>query len=203
MNIEGKKEKVDRTHVIINPVSAGGKTGAKQPEILSALDRRIGKGYSLCVTSRPLEAGFSARNAIMDGSKLIIAIGGDGTIQETVNGFYSDGRLINPSCQLGIIDSGTGHGFAQSLDLPAGLDEQLEVIQRGETRSIDIGRATFSGDYGERREHYFVNECQAGSEEKSSSSSGRNTKGWEDLWLLARSPSCRHCVIPAKQCQSK
>ncbi len=162
MNIESKKGKIERTHVIINPVSAGGKTGARQSEILSALDRKIGNRYSLCVTSRPLEAGFSARNAIMDGSELIITIGGDGTIQETVNGFFSDGRLINPSCHLGIIDSGTGHGFAQSLGLPAGLDEQLEAIHRGEIRSIDLGRATFSGDYGERREHYFVNECQAG-----------------------------------------
>ncbi len=162
MNFEIKKEKSKRVHVIINPVSAGGKTGVRQLEFLKALDRRLGEGYSLCVTSEPLEACSSARKAILDGSELVITVGGDGTIQETVNGFFSNGNLINPSCQLGIIDSGTGHGFAQSLGLPTGLEEQLEVIYRGQTQSIDLGKVIFSDENGQRREHYFMNECQAG-----------------------------------------
>ena len=162
MNFEVKKEKSKGVHVIINPVSAGGKTGARQAEILNALERRLGKGYSLCVTSEPLEASFSARKAIIDGSELIITIGGDGTIQETVNGFFSNGNLINPSCQLGIIDSGTGHGFAQSLGLPTELEEQLEVIHSGQTQFIDLGKVIFSEKNGRSKEHFFINECQAG-----------------------------------------
>jgi diacylglycerol kinase (ATP) len=162
MEFVTKREKSMRMHVIINPVSSGGKTGARQWEILSALERKLGSVYSLCVTSEPLEASFSARQAILDGSKLIIAIGGDGTIQETVNGFFSNGNVINPSCQLGIIDSGNGHGFAQSLGLPTGLGEQLEVIQKGQTQSIDLGKIVFSDEIGQPSEHYFINECQAG-----------------------------------------
>jgi len=162
MKHDAKKEKNKGVHVIINPVSAGGKTGARQAEILNALERKMGSEYSLCVTGEPLEAGFSARKAILEGNELIITIGGDGTIQETVNGFFSDGSLINPSCQLGIIDSGTGHGFAQSLGLPTGLEEQLEVIHRGRTHSIDLGRVVFSDKNSQPREHYFINECQAG-----------------------------------------
>ncbi len=162
MEFVTKKEKSMRVHVIINPVSSGGKTGARQWEILSALERKLGSAYSLCVTSEPLEASFSARQAILDGSELIITIGGDGTIQETVNGFFSNGNLLNPSCQLGIIDSGTGHGFAQSLGLPTGLGEQLEVIQRGQTQSIDLGKVVFSDEINQPSEHYFINECQAG-----------------------------------------
>jgi YegS/Rv2252/BmrU family lipid kinase len=153
MEFVANREKSMRVHVIINPVSSGGKTGARQWEILHALERKLGSEYSLCVTGEPLEACFSARQAILDGSKLIITIGGDGTIQETVNGFFSNGNIVNPSCQLGIIDSGTGHGFAQSLGLPTGLEEQLEVIQRGKAQSIDLGKIIF---------YYFINECQAG-----------------------------------------
>lgn len=149
-------------HVIINPASAGGKTGARQPEILSALEEKLGKEYSLCVTSEPLEASFSARKAVTDGSELIIAIGGDGTIQETVNGFFSNGNLINPSCQLGILDSGTGHGFAQSLGLPKELEEQLEIIHSGQTQVIDLGKVAFVDKNGKPRERFFINECQAG-----------------------------------------
>lgn len=162
MNFEIKKVKSKKVHVIINPVSAGGKTGARKLEILKALDRRLGKGYSFCVTSAPLEASSSARKAILDGSELVITVGGDGTIQETVNGFFSNGNLINPSCQLGIIDSGTGHGFTQSLGLPTGLEEQLEVIHTGQIQSIDLGKVIFSDKNGQRRERYFINECQAG-----------------------------------------
>ena len=162
MIFEMKKEKSKGVHVIINPVSGGGKTGAKQEEILNALERKLRNEYSLCVTSEPLEASSSARRAILDGSELIITIGGDGTIQETVNGFFSNGNLVNPSCQLGIIDSGTGHGFAQSLGLPTGLEQQLEVIHRGHTQSVDLGKVVFSDENGQQREHYFINECQAG-----------------------------------------
>jgi diacylglycerol kinase (ATP) len=162
MEFVTKRERSLRVHVIINPASSGGKTGAKQWEILNALDRKLGSAYSLCVTGEPLEACFSARQAILDGSKLIVTVGGDGTIQETVNGFFSNGKVINPSCQLGIIDSGTGHGFAQSLGLPTGLEEQLEVIQRGQTQSIDLGKVVFSDEIGQPSEHYFINECQAG-----------------------------------------
>jgi YegS/Rv2252/BmrU family lipid kinase len=162
MDFIAKREKSMRVHVIINPVSSGGKTGARQWKILSALERKLGSAYSLCVTGEPLEACFSARQAILDGSKLIVSIGGDGTIQEIINGFFSNGNLVNPSCQLGIIDSGTGHGFSQSLGLPTGFEEQLEVIQRGKTRPIDLGKIVFSDESGRTREHYFMNECQAG-----------------------------------------
>lgn len=162
MKYDAKKEKSKGVHVIFNPVSAGGKTGARQAEILNALERKMGNGYSLCVTGEPLEASFSAKKAILEGSELIITIGGDGTIQETVNGFFSDGNIINPSCQLGIIDSGTGHGFVQSLGLPSGLEEQLEVIHRGQAQPIDLGKVVFSDKNGQPKEHYFINECQAG-----------------------------------------
>lgn len=151
-----------RTHVILNPASAGGKTGKRQAQILKALERRLGGNYSLCVTKEPLEAGVSARRAITEGSELIVTIGGDGTIQEAVNGFFSDGYLINPACQLGIINSGTGGGLAQSLGLPKTIEGQLEVICNGQSRPMDVGRVIFCHENGERMERFFVNECQAG-----------------------------------------
>jgi diacylglycerol kinase (ATP) len=165
MNTKNLKERTvssQKPHVIINPASAGGKTRRKQVQILQVIERNVGKRYSLCVTQRPFEASFSARRAITRGSELIITIGGDGTIQETVNGFFSNGCPINPACQLGIIDSGTGSGFAQSMGLPLSINEQLEIIFRGQTRSIDIGKAVFSDKNGKPRQRYFVNESQAG-----------------------------------------
>lgn len=160
--IKERKDSSQKIHVIINPASAGGKTGRRQRQILNALERKMGKGYSLYVTRNSLEASFSARKAINEGSELIIAIGGDGTIQETVNGFFSNGYPINPACQLGIINSGTGSGFAMSLGLPPTISEQLEIIFSGQKRFIDVGRVVFSNGNGRPREHFFVNESQAG-----------------------------------------
>jgi len=149
-------------HVIINPASASGRTGSRLSQIRHLLDRRLGAGYSLHVTSRPLEATLSARNAIHAGCDLIIAVGGDGTVQETVNGFFERGCMINPQCRLGIIGSGTGRGFCQSLGLPAALADQVEIACRGRERTIDIGRINFSGENGEKLSRYFANECQVG-----------------------------------------
>lgn len=151
-----------RTHVIINPASGGGKTGKRLGKILNVLEKEIGKKYSFFVTRKPLDASLSARRAINKGRELIIAIGGDGTIQETVNGFFSDGNPINPACQLGIINTGTGSGFAMSLGLPPAINDQIDAIFSGQKRFIDVGRAVFSNKNGRLKEHFFVNECQAG-----------------------------------------
>lgn len=152
----------EKTHLIINPSSAAGKTEKRQSQILAALQRHLGQTNSLCLTSRPGEATESAREAILAGSDLIIAVGGDGTIQETVNGFFSQGKLLRPGCQLGIINSGTGGGFVQSLGLPPDIESQCRVIGEGRTRLIDVGRAVFSDGKGAGLERLFINECQAG-----------------------------------------
>jgi diacylglycerol kinase (ATP) len=152
----------NKVHVIINPASAAGRTGARQKQIRQLLDRHLGGEYLLHVTALPLEATSLARNAIRGGCDLVIAVGGDGTIQETVNGFFADGRPINSQCRLGIIGSGTGLGFCQSLGLPETLAAQAELACRGGERIVDIGHVTFSDGTGQKLSRYFVNECQAG-----------------------------------------
>jgi diacylglycerol kinase (ATP) len=151
-----------RCHVILNPASGGGRAGREASRILAALRKSLGGGYTLYLTRKPLDATAIAREVILDGAELVAAVGGDGTIQEVVNGFFIDGRLINPDCQLGIINTGTGQGFAQSLGLPADIESQSEIVASGEARRLDIGRAVFGNGNGEPGFRYFVNECQAG-----------------------------------------
>lgn len=151
-----------KTHVIINPASGGGKTGKSLDNIIDDLDKFFGKKYSRFVTQKPFDAKFSAEQAILAGAQLIIAVGGDGTIQETVNGFFAGGVPINPDCLLGIISRGTGQGFARGLGLPRDQVRQLDIAAHGKCHSIDIGKIVFSSPKGEQKERYFVNECQAG-----------------------------------------
>lgn len=149
-------------HIILNPASAAGKTGRRRAEILALFERVVGGPYSLCVTRKPGEATDSAKQALSHGAGLIVAIGGDGTIQEVVNGFFQEGRLINPRASLGIVNAGTGHGFAQSLGLPLEIERQMQVVGGLSGRSIDVGRAWFTNGGTKPVERYFINECQAG-----------------------------------------
>jgi diacylglycerol kinase (ATP) len=149
-------------HVIFNPASSAGRTGRRRAEILAALERNLGPGFSLLVTERPNDATVSARQAALRRAALVVAVGGDGTVQEVVNGLMEAGEPLNPSLQLGLVSTGTGHGFAQSLGLPADLEAQCAAIASGPCRRIDIGRAVYADGDGRRLERCFVNECQAG-----------------------------------------
>ena len=151
-----------RTHIILNPTSGAGKTEAKSSEILRLIKHRVGESFSLHITRSSLDATHSAAEAIQRGCELLIAVGGDGTIQEVVNGFFSNGQLLNPDCKIGIINCGTGHGFAQSLGLPSSIESQVELLKRGQSRLIDVGRVKYRNDRGETCYRYFVNESQLG-----------------------------------------
>jgi diacylglycerol kinase (ATP) len=151
-----------RTHIILNPASRGGKTRAKGAEILRLIEHQLGDALSLHITQSRLDATHSAAEAIRQGCELIVTIGGDGTIQEVVNGFFSNGHLINPDCRLGIINCGTGHGFAQSLALPRSIESQVELLSRGRCRPVDLGRVRYQNERGKTCYRYFVNECQLG-----------------------------------------
>lgn len=150
------------THIVLNPASGAGKTRSRIPRILGLIDRSLGKSYSLHITRGPLDATASAAEAARRGCNLVIAIGGDGTIQEVVNGIFANGHLINPDSKLGIINCGTGHGFAQSLGLPCSIEEQVELLKTGRSRSVDLGRVRYQNGRAESRSRYFVNECQLG-----------------------------------------
>jgi diacylglycerol kinase (ATP) len=149
-----------RPTVILNPVSAGGRTRRNQETIVQAIHTRINDEFDLKITRAPQDGTILTVEAVTNGSELIIAIGGDGTIQEVVNGLLAKDK--DRYCRLGIISSGTGHGFAQSLGLPNSLDEQLDVALYGFPRKVDVGKVTFLDHGGICGTRYFINECQLG-----------------------------------------
>jgi diacylglycerol kinase (ATP) len=148
--------------VILNPVSGGGKTPADHGRILAALEKRLGEPFGLHVTVGPRDATSAAREALKTGCRLIIAVGGDGTFQEVVNGFFEDGRPVRPEAELALIPAGTGNGLAQSFGLPKTLEGRCAVAAGGFATAVDVGRAVFTGADGRPESRYFVNECQAG-----------------------------------------
>ncbi len=151
-----------KIHIVLNPASAGGRTGRHQQRILRAIERHISNAYRLHVTTGPLDATVLARSAVEEGAEHIIVVGGDGTIQETVNGILCDGHTHTPPCTLGIISSGTGQGFAQSLGLPSGFEDRVATACNGVPWAVDVGRISTNNNGRRRLISYFVNEAQLG-----------------------------------------
>jgi diacylglycerol kinase (ATP) len=146
--------------VILNPTAGSGTGRRWQVRIAELAAARLGPA-AFHVTSRRGEATDLARKAVGDGAALLVVCGGDGTIQEVANGMLAagNGRV---RCELGIVNCGTGRGLADSLGLPAAIEEQLALIYEGDAVPLDVGRVRYFDMDGRRAERLFVNECQLG-----------------------------------------
>lgn len=138
--------------VIVNP-NAGKGYGAKiSPEIAACL-QRLGHPFDLVHTHGPGDAIELARLGARSGYETIVAVGGDGTTHEVINGIMADAGE-RPSVTLGCIPAGSGNDFAVMNGAPTDLREACEVIANGHTQVVDVG--TISIDDGRVR-RYFDN----------------------------------------------
>jgi diacylglycerol kinase (ATP) len=143
--------------VIVNPKSASGSTRDKWAG--AAADLRVHFGpFAVAVTTAPGDAIAIAQREANAGRKFIIACGGDGTINEVVNGIMDSGEDV----ELGILPSGTGGDLRRSLNVPQGHREAAVALRDGVTKRIDIGRVMFHDHNGKEVSRYFVNVSSAG-----------------------------------------
>jgi diacylglycerol kinase (ATP) len=137
--------------VIINPESAGGRTGDMWPGIASALATHFG-AFIPRFTRTAGEGSELAAEAARQGAKFIIACGGDGTISEVANGILNAGG----TAELGILPSGTGGDFRKTIGLPSRAADAAKILCNGRARWVDVGGVTFTKDDGERGSRYFI-----------------------------------------------
>lgn len=144
------------TYVIINPRSGGGRTGRAIAAITAKLRAKFGK-ITVGVTDAPLAAQRLATQALVAGHDLVIAVGGDGTVSETANGFFRNGVAINPAASLAFVMSGTGGDFQRSFGFDNDMDRTIARIAAARPRAIDIGRVTLLSHNGETIHRHFIN----------------------------------------------
>ena len=136
--------------VVYNPSAGHGKAGRLLPAI-KAHAGRIGLELEVRLTSGPGDAIEIVRTADLGSFDGVIAAGGDGTVFETVNGYFRNGA--GHSTPFGVLPVGTGNSFAKDLDLLTGqTTEALDMISRGRTRKVDVGHCR-AGD----NEYYYLN----------------------------------------------
>jgi YegS/Rv2252/BmrU family lipid kinase len=113
------------------------------------------------LTQRPAHAIELARDAVRAGTKLVIAVGGDGTLHEVANGVL-DARAGGGDAAVGYVGQGTGGDFRRTLGIEHRLDAYVEALASGRERRVDVGRLRYRDRDGETKTRWFVNILSAG-----------------------------------------
>jgi len=135
--------------------------GARHPDEFEKILAGAGLDFDLHVTERRHHAVELARQAIDDGWTYLVAVGGDGTIHEVVNGMMGDGGPRNRDAVLGIVSAGSGSDFVRTFGLPDDASHGVEHLTGDSFVDIDLGRVTFTTEGGESTE-WFPNIAEAG-----------------------------------------
>ena len=144
------------TAFIVNPKSGNGSTGREWPEIRAKALAKLGP-FKEDFTLKQGDATELTRTNLRQGAKRIVCVGGDGTLNEVVNGFMDENQCIAPDAVLGVLPNGTGCDFARSVPLGRGIGETIETIAAGHTRPLDLGRLRYHDDNGIPQTRYFLN----------------------------------------------
>lgn len=151
-----------RLKIILNPHSGRGKGGRLAASIRGSLDR-AGVDYDMVQTEGVGHAIALAREIKPGAYDGIVAVGGDGTVSEVVNGLVHTTPPDLPIGPLGILPVGTGNDLATMAGIPKKMDQAIHTLLTGRIRSIDLGRAVIQTATGSQV-HYFANNLGCGLE---------------------------------------
>lgn len=154
------------TVLIVNPAAGAGGCGKGWPRLAERLAAR-GITYAARLTEAPGHATYLTREALRAGATTIVAVGGDGTINEVANGFFpdvsADAERINPHARLGLIPMGTGSSLARALGL---LRPSIDILSafgpNAQEGRVDAARISFPRPDGTRQERYFTTHMDIG-----------------------------------------
>jgi len=141
---------------VVNPHSGNGKTGGEWPRI-SRLAKEILGPFETRLTKGPGDATTLTRDCLLAGADIIVCVGGDGTLNEVINGFFAADSPIRKGAALGFIPNGTGCDFSRTFPSPLGIKPALQSIKNAATQTIDLGRIRFRNHQGGTTSRYFHN----------------------------------------------
>jgi YegS/Rv2252/BmrU family lipid kinase len=140
---------------IVNLTAGGGKTKKDWPLISQILNRE-GIRFEPYFTDRRLHASIIARNKIKEGYSKIIVVGGDGTMNEVINGVFAQKRIQTTEVMLGMISVGTGNDWARTFNIPSDYEGAVRTIKEQKTFIQDAGLVSYRRN-GKEWKRYFIN----------------------------------------------
>jgi YegS/Rv2252/BmrU family lipid kinase len=147
---------------VANPKAAGGKAGRYATRLHRFLESN-GLPSLLRFTEAPGDATRITREAIAGGARVVLAVGGDGTLNEVVNGFLPSPGGGRPATALAFAPFGTGADFAKTVGQGPAPPEVLDRLRRDRRRVIDVGLVEHTDLRGRPSSRYFVNIAEFGS----------------------------------------
>lgn len=149
-----------KTVFVVNPASGNASTGKRWDE-LSGRIRGLGLEHDALMTHAPGDATELAARAIREGATTVVAVGGDGTINEVANGFFVEG-VDASAAALGLLPMGTGGDFRRTVGVPDDFEPAIHALRERRLRRIDAGKVEAVGLDGSPMTRHFVNIADAG-----------------------------------------
>jgi diacylglycerol kinase (ATP) len=147
--------------VIVNPLDGNGRVGAELPALESALaDRDL--GYRLTVTSDRAETMEATAEALDGGTRFVVVVGDDHTVQDVVNGMFRDGAPIVPEPVLGVVAASGGNDLVRSFGLPRDTQGGVQRLVGDTTYPMDVMKITCRTARGGEVTRYAHNMAQIG-----------------------------------------
>lgn len=149
-----------RLSVIVN--AAAGRRTARAA--VGNLERELsarGLDHDIRFTEGPGDATRLARRALEQGGRFVVAVGGDGTVHEVVNGMVDDGAAVVPGAVLGVVPAGSGCDFVRTFGLPT-APAAAARLDGAAVRPLDVARIRCIGGTGDAVVRHFVNVAEAG-----------------------------------------
>ena len=134
------------------------------PMLEKQLAEAIGD-FNTVITNYPNHATHITRELLSQGYERIIAVGGDGTVSQVVNGFFSADTHkspLNENAILGVLSSGTGCDTARTMPIGKGFDQQVQTLKKGQVKKLDLGQVETTLSDGSTYVQLFINICSFG-----------------------------------------
>jgi len=147
-----------RTKIIVNPV-AGANSTRRKWRVISKLLERIGLSFDFEYTQGVGHAIELARAAASDGYRCLVAVGGDGTVNEVANGILHSTNASTTA--LGVVSTGTGGDFVRSVGIPRNYTAACSTLTSSRRLSIDVGVVEYQKK-GQTLQRFFVNAAGVG-----------------------------------------
>lgn len=142
----------DHWLIVANPISGQGRVMHHRHEIEAILGRH-GLSFTFEISERPWHTAELVQAALGRGCRHILAAGGDGTVNEAVNGIFRQHAVPTSDITLGVLPIGTGNDWARAHRIPQDYSGVAALMARGVSRLHDVGVAEFAD--GDRR--HFIN----------------------------------------------
>jgi len=141
--------------IIVNP-NAGSRKAARDWKKIKHIIEKSGIAYQVIFTKAVNDAIEITQTAIDNGFRNFIAVGGDGTLNEVINGIFSQPEIETSAFKIGMIPVGTGNDWCRMFNIPFDYQKAIDIIISNTTFIQDIGKVSFQKG-NDTKERYFIN----------------------------------------------